>query len=76
MLFEGYYIAGRRNGKGKEFYENGKLKYEGEYLNRKKTGFGIEYNNHNGEILLKGEYLRGKKIGKFYKYHYNTRIEL
>ena len=25
-----------RNGKGKEYYDNGKLKYDGEYLNDKK----------------------------------------
>ena len=35
MLFEGEYIQGKRNGKGKEYYDNGKLKFEGEYLNGK-----------------------------------------
>ena len=33
MSFEGEYLKGEKNGKGKEFYENGAPKYEGEYLN-------------------------------------------
>ena len=32
LLFEGEYLNGKRNGKGKEYY-NGNLEYEGEYLN-------------------------------------------
>ena len=32
LLFEGEYLEGERNGKGKE-YENGKLIFEGEFLN-------------------------------------------
>ena len=31
LIFEGEYINGFRNGKGREYYYNGKLKYEGEY---------------------------------------------
>ena len=34
IIFEGEYLNGKRNGKGKEYnYYNGKLEYEGEYLN-------------------------------------------
>ena len=32
LRYEGEYLNGERNGKGKEYY-NGKLKFEGEYLN-------------------------------------------
>ena len=32
LLFEGEYLNGERNGKGKEYYDNGNLKFEGEYL--------------------------------------------
>ena len=32
-MFEGNYLFGMRNGKGREYYYNGKLKFEGEYLN-------------------------------------------
>ena len=37
LLFEGEYLIGKRNGKGKEYYENGDLKFEGEYLNGKRN---------------------------------------
>ena len=33
VIYEGEYLNGKRNGKGKEYYLNGKLKFEGEYLN-------------------------------------------
>ena len=32
IIFEGEYLHGKRNGKGKE-YLNGKIIFEGEYLN-------------------------------------------
>ena len=35
LEYEGEYLNGIRNGKGKEYYFNGKLKFEGEYLNGK-----------------------------------------
>ena len=31
-------INGERNGKGKEYYDNNKLKFEGEYLNGERNG--------------------------------------
>ena len=36
LTFEGEYLNGKRNGKGKEYYYNGELIFEGEYLNGKK----------------------------------------
>ena len=30
LKFEGEYLNGKRHGKGKEFYSNGKLKFDGE----------------------------------------------
>ena len=36
LIFEGEYKNGRRNGKGKEYFNKSKLKFEGEYLNGKK----------------------------------------
>ena len=66
LVFEGEYLNGRRNGKGKEYYnfedENHKkfLKFEGNYLNGKKNGKGTKY-YLNGEIKFKGEYLNGNK---------------
>ena len=37
ILFEGEYLNKKRNGKGKEYYEDGELKFEGEYLNGKRN---------------------------------------
>ena len=36
IIFEGEYLNGERNGKGKEYYDDGNLKSEIEYLNGKK----------------------------------------
>ena len=36
LLFEGKLINVKRNGEGIEYYENGKIKFIGEYLNGKK----------------------------------------
>ena len=32
LIFEGEYLQGKRNGKGIEYYKNGKIKYKGKYL--------------------------------------------
>ena len=54
LNFEGDYLKGERNGKGKEYYYDGQLEFEGEYLNGKRNGKGKEYYN-NGEIKFDGE---------------------
>jgi len=41
-------------------YSNGKLEFEGEYLNGEKNGNGKEY-NYNGKLVFEGEYINGKK---------------
>ena len=48
-----------RNGKGKEFYLNGELKYEGEYFNDKREGKGKEY-SEEGELIFIGKYKEGE----------------
>ena len=51
----------------KEYYENGNLKYEGEYINGERYGKGKEYNKNTGELNFEGEYIYNKKIkGKEY----------
>ena len=59
--------AFQRDGKGKEYYENGKLKYEGNYRNDEYDGEGIFY-YENGEFF-EGNFIIGKKngIGFLYK---------
>ena len=60
LIFEGEYLDGKRNGKGKKYYDDGKLMFEGEYLDGKRNGKGKEYYK-NGQLKFEGEYLKGKK---------------
>ena len=54
-----------KNGNGKEieFYDNGKIKFEGEYLNGKRIGY-----NESGKLSFEGEYLEGKRKGNGKEY--------
>ena len=60
LMFEGEYLNGEINGKGKEYDDYGHLIYEGEYLNGKRNGKGKEYDK-NGKLKFEGEYLNGEK---------------
>ena len=61
------FLKGERNGKAKE-YSDGKLLFEGEYLDDLKNGEGKEY-NMKGELIFDGEYLNGKKWkGRVYEH--------
>ena len=71
LIFKGYYINGKRNGKGKEYNKEGKLIFEGEFKNGIKNGKGIEYNGK--DILFVGEYLNGKNGMESLK---NTNIKI
>ena len=69
LIFEGEYIKGERNGKGKEFYNNHNLRYKGEYLNGKKWN-GEGYNiKGNMEYKIKD----GK--GNIKEFNYNGKLE-
>ena len=50
-----------KNGYGKEYYDNGRIKFEGEYLNGKRNGDGKEYDKF-GNLIYEGKYLDGKRI--------------
>ena len=50
------YEINNNNGNGKEYDNNGVLKFEGEYLNGVRNGKGKEY-NLMGKLLFEGEYL-------------------
>ena len=58
-MYEGEYLNGKRNGKGKEYYKNGKLIFEGEYLNGKKWE-GKGYNFLNNDIYDIYEIKKGR----------------
>ena len=71
------YELNNGNGKVKEYDDDGKLKFEGKYLNGKKSGKGKEYNDE-GIINYYGEYLNGQKwngIGKKLYYSYDDYSE-
>ena len=56
-----------------EYQDNGKLKFEGEYLNWKKNGKAKDY-NYNGKLIFEGEYLNGIKKGEEKHYTENDVI--
>jgi len=59
-------LNGERNGKGKEYYTDGRIKFEGEYLNDIRIK-GKEYGKENNDYIFEGEYLYNfKKKGKEY----------
>ena len=73
-MFEGEYLNGKRNGKGKEYYNDGKLKFEGEYLYDQKRKGKLYINN---KLEYDGEYLYNKKWnGKGYNENLNIIYEL
>ena len=65
LIFEGEYLNGKKNGKGKEYNDyNGKLVFEGEYLNGVRwNGKGKEY-NEEGKLIFKENTQTEKKMEK------------
>ena len=61
LIFDGEYLNGEKNGKGKEYNDDGKLIFEGEYLNGEKNGKGKEY-DRNGKLIFKRAKSGWKKI--------------
>ena len=61
---------GTKKGSWKDFYENGKLKDEGKYLNSKRTGNWTFYNK-NGKIEQDGNYRNGKINGPW-KWYFDS----
>ena len=68
LIYRGGYINNKRHGKGKEFYNDGKLKFEGDFFN----GYKIKVKGYNKE---------GKKIlnigvnGKGKEYYNNGKLK-
>ena len=59
-MFEGEFLNGKRNGKGKEYDDCQRLEFEGEYLNDKRNGKGKEY-YYNGKIKFGFIYNNGER---------------
>ena len=71
--FSGRFIKYITNKKVREYssygnYGHHRLIYEGEYLNGKRNGKGIEFDSKHGIIMYEGEYLNGKRHGKGKEY--------
>ena len=62
----------KKNGNGKEYKINGKLEYEGTFLDGKRHGKGKEFYK-NGTIEFEGEYLYNFKYKG--KYYINQKLE-
>ena len=52
---------------------DGKLIFEGEYINGEKNGKAKEY-NWKGILIFEGEYLNGERNGKGKEYYENGKI--
>ena len=65
LIFEGHYDNFVRNGKGKELYKNGKIQFEGEYINGKRWQ-GKTYNYMGIE-----EFEIKEGSGNIREYNYN-----
>ena len=65
-------------GKGfvKEFFDDGVLKFEGEYDNGERNGKGKRYDYENKEVLFEGEYLNGEKWNGKGKEYYLDQDEI
>ena len=76
ILFEGEYLNGKLNGKGKSYYENGNIEFEGEYLNGIPTGKGKKY-YENRKIKNEVEFLNGEvnRKGKIFYENGNLKFE-
>ena len=53
-------MDGKRDGKGKEYFNDGNLKFKGEYFDGKKEGKGKEY--YLGKKIYEGDYSNDKRI--------------
>ena len=64
LIFEGEYSNKKRNGQGKEYYDDNRVKYEGEFLNGKRWN-GKIYSYKNGSEIIQ-ELKEGKGLIKEY----------
>ena len=72
LLFEGEYLGGQKNGKGKEYNYEVKLIFEGEYYKDKRKS-GKKY-YYKGKIKFEVEYLFDKKWNGKGKEYFNGKL--
>ena len=59
----------------KEYDENDKLIFEGEYINGERKGKGKEYHYKYNRLLFEGEYINEKRNGKGKEYNLNNNLK-
>ena len=70
IFFSKRYIEFEADGKGKEYYYDGELSFEGEYSNGERNGKGKEYYD-NGRLKFEGEYSNGERNGYIFFFYPN-----
>ena len=73
LSYEGEFLHGKKNGKGKKFGLYGNIYYEGEYFNGIINGKGKEF-YYNGQVKFEGNYLNGLYHGEGKYYYYNDKV--
>ena len=63
-LIRGEFKNGKLNGKGKEYDNNGRLKFEGQFKNGKRHGKGKEF-QWDGKMIFEGEFKNGERVKKW-----------
>lgn len=65
ICYTGGWKNGKKNGKGIEYFRNGKLKYDGAFINDEYNGFGVlNYYQGKNKYNYSGNFVNGKKHGK------------
>ena len=54
----------KRNGEGRQYFRNGLIVFEGEFLNGKKWNGKVKEFTYNGSVRFEGEFLNGERNGK------------
>ena len=75
LKFEGEYLYGKRNGKGKEYNLTNQIEFEGEYLNGERYNGILKMYNLDGELDYEVAYFNGKKDGEGKEYYENDQLE-
>ncbi len=72
LIGEGVYDEkGFQQGKWKEYYPNGELRAEGEYLDARRLGDWVFY-HQNGKVEQKGKFLKGAKPSGTWTWYYES----
>ena len=69
--FAGTLLNGKKHGTGVEYWPNGNVRYEGQYLNDKNDGKNVTFYHPNGNGMFKGSVKEGVLEGMGELFHPN-----